>query len=111
MIPGVNPRQMQAMMKQMGMQQVDVPAEEVIIRTKDKDLIISNPQVAKVTMMGQQTWQITGQLREQSRKVAYVPAEEDIETVATQAGVEKAKARAALEEANGDIAEAILSLQ
>lgn len=110
MIPGVNPRQMQDMMRKMGMQQVDVAAEEVIIRTKDKDIIIEKPQVAKVTMMGQQTWQISGHVREQSRTIAYVPAPEDIETVASQTGVSAEHAKKVLIETNGDIAEAILKL-
>jgi nascent polypeptide-associated complex subunit alpha len=110
MIPGMNPRQMQDAMRKMGIQQVPVDAEEVIIRTKDKDIIISNPDVVKVNMMGQQTWQITGQATEHSRKITYVPAAEDIQTVVEQAGVSKEQAIKALEETNGDIAEAILKL-
>ena len=110
MMPGMNPRQMQDMMRKMGMQQVSIDAEEVIIRTKDKDIVIQNPDVSKVTMMGQQTWQITGQVTERSRKVVYVPADDDVETVASQAGVSKDKAKHALEETQGDIAEAILKL-
>jgi nascent polypeptide-associated complex subunit alpha len=111
MMPGMNPRQVQAMMKQMGMQQVDVPAEQVIIRTADKDIVIDNPQVARVTMMGQQTYQITGAAREEKRSVTYVPSEEDVATVAEQAGVAKELAQQALVAKDGDIAEAILSLQ
>ena len=109
MIPGMNPRQMQHMMRQMGVQQTDIPAEQVIIRTKDKDIIIEQPQVAKVTMMGQQTFQISGHIVEQKRSVAYVPNEEDVATVREQAGVSAEKARAALEKTGGDIAQAILS--
>ena len=111
MIPGMNPKQMQQMMKQMGVQQVDVPAEQVIIRTAGKDIIISNPQVAKVTMMGQQTWQITGNVSEQARvSLTYTPSAEDIETVMASANVTKDKATAALLASKGDIAEAILHL-
>ena len=110
MMPGMNPRQMQDMMRKMGMQQVSVDAEEVIIRTKDKDIVIQNPDVSKVTMMGQQTWQITGQVTERSRKVVYVPSDEDVETVVSQTSVSKEKAKHALEETQGDIAEAILKL-
>jgi nascent polypeptide-associated complex subunit alpha len=111
-MPGMNPRQMQDMMRKMGMQQVSVDAEQVIIRTKDKDIIIENPDVSKVTMMGQQTWQITGQVREEKRvlSAAYTPAQDDIDTVAEQASVSKDKAKKALEETQGDIAEAILKL-
>jgi nascent polypeptide-associated complex subunit alpha len=111
MMPGMNPRQMQAMMKQMGMQQKDIAAEQVIIRTADKDIVIDNPQVARVTMMGQETYQISGAAREEKRQVTYVPSDEDVETVMSQAGVDKAKATEALTTSNGDIAEAILSLQ
>lgn len=111
MMPGMNPRQMQAMMKQMGMKQVDIAAEQVIIRTADKDIVIDNPQVAKVTMMGQETYQISGAAREEKRGVTYVPSDEDVETVMSQANVDKDKAVEALTTSNGDIAEAILSLQ
>jgi NACalpha-BTF3-like transcription factor len=37
MIPGMNQRKMQQMMKKMGMQQVNIPAELVIIRTAEKE--------------------------------------------------------------------------
>ena len=101
---------MQQMMRQMGVQQVDVPAEQVIIRTKDKDIVIDNPQVARVTMMGQQTWQISGAAVEQKRSITYVPSEEDIDTVMGQVGVTKEVAAQTLVETHGDIAEAILKL-
>ena len=111
MIPGMNPRQMQQMMQKMGMQQVDVPAEQVIVRLKDKDLIFDKPQLARVTVMGQQTYQLSGPMREEKRSVEYSPAGEDIATVAEQAGVTIDQAQKALLKSNGDIAEAILSLQ
>jgi nascent polypeptide-associated complex subunit alpha len=106
----MNPRQMQEMMRKMGMQQVPVDAEEVIIRTKDKDILIGNPEVVKVNVMGQQTWQITGQASERPRTIAYVPSDEDVQTVVEQTGVSEEKARTQLEETGGDIAEAILKL-
>ena len=60
MFPGMNPRKMQQMMKKMGIQQQEIDAQEVIIKTKDKQLIFSQPQVSKVNMMGQDTFQIIG---------------------------------------------------
>jgi nascent polypeptide-associated complex subunit alpha len=111
MMPGMNPRQMQQMMQKMGMQQVDVPAEQVIVRLADKDIIFDNPQLVRVTVMGQQTYQLTGATREEKRGVTYVPSDEDVETVASQAGVSKEKAKDALVKSSGDIADAILSLQ
>ena len=55
MIPGMNPRDMQRAMKRLGIKQEEIDAREVIIRTSDKEIIIQNPQVSKVNMMGQET--------------------------------------------------------
>ena len=64
MFPGVNPRKMQQMMKKMGIQQQEIDALEVIIKTKDKQLVFSHPQVSRVNMMGQDTFQIIGEPEE-----------------------------------------------
>ena len=106
---GLNPKMMQQAMKKMGMQQQEINASEVIIKTNDKTLVISNPEVVKVNMMGQESFQITGEVSEQSYKPDI--SEDDINTVIEQATVSKEEAAAALEETNGDIAEAILKLQ
>ncbi|MBI1968339.1 nascent polypeptide-associated complex protein [Candidatus Woesearchaeota archaeon] len=110
MFPGLNPRKMQQMMKQMGIQQVDIPATEVIIRTAEKEIVISNPAVAKVNMMGQETFQISGEAHERKRATIADISSEDVRTVMEQAGVAEAAARKALEEHQGDLAEAIVSL-
>lgn len=109
MIPGINPKQMQKMMKQMGMKQEDLDASEVIIKTSEKTLIFKNPSVQKVNMMGQETYQITGNPEEveESSEIS----EDDIKTVAEQANVSEEKAKQALEDNNGDIAAAIISLK
>ena len=111
MLPGMNPRKMQQMMKQLGIQQVDIPALEVIIKTKDRNIVITNPSVAKVNMMGQENFQISGDIHEEA--VSSVPdiSEEDIRTVTDQTGVDKNTARKAIEKAEGDLAEAILNLK
>ncbi|HLD05169.1 MAG TPA: nascent polypeptide-associated complex protein [Candidatus Nanoarchaeia archaeon] len=111
MFPGVNPRQMKQMMKQMGIQQQDIEATEVIIRCPDKEIVITNPQVAKVNMMGQKTWQIVGEEEERSLNTKPEIGEEDVKTVVEQTGASEEKARVAIEEANGDLAQAILSLK
>ena len=111
MMPGMNPRQMQAMMRKMGIQQQEIDdAEQVIIRCADREIIIDNPQVSKVNMMGQKTWQIVGESYERSLDTTPEINEEDISTVMDQAGVDEDKAREALEETKGDIAEAIMKL-
>jgi nascent polypeptide-associated complex subunit alpha len=107
MFPKLNPKQMEKAMKRMGVQQKEIPATEVIIKTEDKDLIIKDPQVMKVNMMGQESLQITGEIQEIETKVK----QEDIDTVAEQANVSKEEAQAALEKSNGDLAQAILSLK
>ena len=98
-------------MKQLGIQQVEIPATEVIIRTDKKNIIISNPSVAKVNMMGQENFQITGDVHEEEISSAPEISEEDVRTVMEQAGVDKNTAQEAIEEANGDLAEAILNLR
>ncbi len=111
MIPGMNPRQMRQAMKRMGIAQEQIEAQEVIIRLADKDLIIQNPEVAKVNMMGQETYQIVGEVIEQARSFEITIDKEDIQTVAEQTGVSEDIAEQAIKDANGDLAQAIMSLQ
>ncbi len=111
MIPGVNPRQMQQMMRQMGMSQDELDATEVIIKTKGgKCLVFENPSVQKITMQGQTTFQLSGDFIEQEDKVEISISKDDLNMVVEQAGVSIDEARKALEESNGDIAEAIVKL-
>lgn len=110
MMPGMNPRKVQQMMKQMGIQQVEIPASEVIIRSEGKDIVITNPSVQKVNMMGQETFQISGDIHEQEVSTTPEISEEDIKTVMEQANVDKETARKAIEDADGDLAEAIMKL-
>lgn len=111
MIPGVNPRKMQQMMKQMGIQQTEIDATEVIIRTADKELVFTNPQVAKVNMMGQQTYQIIGTPEERELSTTPEISDDDVDTVVQQTGVSAEEVREALEKNKGDIAQTILDLK
>ena len=110
MFPGVNKRQMDQMMRKMGVQQQEIDAEQVIIKCKDKEIIIDNPQIVKVNMMGQKNYQISGEEHERSLDTTPGITEEDIKTVMEQAGVDKIKAKTMLYETKGDIAEAIMKL-
>ena len=107
MIPGMNKKQMKQMerqMKKMGMKMEDLEgAREVIIRFDEKELIIDNPSVSLMNVMGQETYQIEGKARE-------VEVEYEIEMVANSANVSKEDAKAALEECKGDLSEAIMKL-
>lgn len=109
MIPGMggmDPRSMARMMKQMGINNEEVPARRVIIEQEGGQIIIDNPSVTKITMQGQTSFQIAGNVSEKS-----VLSAEDVKMVAESAGVDDAKARAALEASGGDIAEAIMKLK
>lgn len=104
----VNPRQMQKMMQRMGMQQQEVEASEVIIRTSEKDFVFRQPNVSKVNVMGQETWQIVGKAEERARQSF---TDEDVKTVMEQAHVAEERAREALNASKGDLAEAIMGLK
>jgi len=110
MFPGMNPRDVQRAMKQLGVKQVEIPATEVIIRTADKDIIIREPSVQKVNMMGQESFQISGEVVEQARSSAPEILEEDVKTVMEQAKVDRKTALQAIQDAEGDLAQAIMDL-
>lgn len=111
MIPGVNPKQLQQMMKQMGMSQEEMGVTEITMKTESgKVLKFSNPSVQKVSMQGQTTFQITGEYSEEEETVTPQISGDDITTVAQQANVSQDKAQKALEKTNGDIAQAIVEL-
>ncbi len=108
MFPGINPKKMQAVMKQMGIAQEEIPAKKVIIEKSDGNrIIIENPSIQKIKMQGQETFQIAGDISEESQETEI--SEEDVKTVMEKAGVSEKKARKALEE-TGDLAGAILEL-
>jgi nascent polypeptide-associated complex subunit alpha len=109
MFPGIDPKKMQAVMKQMGIAQEEIDAKRVIIECEDKNIIISNPSVTKIKMQGQTNFQISGDVSEQTSSNEDT-AEEDIQTIIEKTACSKEDAKKALEETNGDLAEAILSL-
>ena len=104
----LNPKNMQGMLKQLGMKQEDIDAEEVIIKCSDKKLVIKNPSVTKINFHGRDMFQISGDVLENSS--ANEISLEDIRTVAEKAKVDEKKAREALEKSEGDIARAIIDL-
>ena len=80
MIPGMSPKQMKNMqrqMKKMGMDMKEIEGvQEVIIRCDDKDLIISPADVSLMTVMGQETYQVTGTAVEVEKEIE-IPASVD----------------------------------
>jgi len=106
MFPGLDPKKMQAVMKQMGIAQEEIDAKRVIIECEDKNIIISNPSVTKIKMQGQTNFQISGDVSEQEIE----DSNEDIKTIIEKTNCSEEDARKALKDADGDLAEAILSL-
>lgn len=116
MMPGgMSPKQMQTVMKRMGIKVEEIDAERVIIECTDKKIVIENPQVMLTKMPNQEMFQISGDvLEEESAEAEEMPPEitdDDIAMVAEQANVGKQQAEEMLEETRGDIAEAIMRLK
>ncbi|MFC6797464.1 nascent polypeptide-associated complex protein [Haladaptatus sp. DYSN1] len=129
---GLNPRKMKQMMKQMGIEVEDIDAEEVIIRTKDEDLVFTDAEVQRMDAQGQQTYQIVGEPESRPRGAGDSPPavegdaagepeedastevdipDSDVEIVAQRTGASATEAREALEAENGDLAAAISRLE
>ena len=107
MFPSIDPKKMQSMMKQMGIAQEEINASRVIIETEEKNIIIDNPSVIKIKMQGQTNFQISGDISEEEQEDN---TEEDIKTIMEKTSCTKEQAIEALENANNDLAEAILNL-
>jgi len=104
----MDPKKMQAVMKQMGIAQEEIPASKVIIeRPESSNIIISNPSVTKITAQGQDSFQIAGDVSEES--AAPEISEEDVKTIVEKTGKSEKEAKAALEK-TGDLATAIMEL-
>jgi nascent polypeptide-associated complex subunit alpha len=118
MMPGgrMNPKQMKAMMKRMGIDQQELAdVDEVIIRTKTKELVIKDAAVTAVVVQGQKSYQVVGTVQERERKREEksedggIP-QEDIKLVMEQTGCTASEAKKALQETDGAPAEAILKI-
>jgi len=101
----IDPKKISSMMSKLGIKQEDIPAKRVIIEQEDKNIIIENPSVVKINMPGNESFQISGDIKEVS-----IINEEDIKTIMEKTGKSRLEAEVALKQANGDLAEAILSL-
>ncbi|WP_018257974.1 nascent polypeptide-associated complex protein [Halomicrobium katesii] len=125
---GLNPRKMKQMMEQMGIDMEDIDAEEVIIRTPDKELYFTDAEVQLMAAQGQSTYQVVGEPEERALEAgddgeseadasaddaagdSGIP-DDDVELVAMRAGVDEEAAREALEAEDGDLAGAVERLE
>ena len=103
-------RQARRAMERMGINMKEIPdVKEVIIRTADKEIHINNASVSEVNAQGNRIFQVAGDVEEtEIERKSF--NDEDVLLVQQQAGVTREKAVAALEEADGEVARAILKL-
>ena len=97
-------------MERMGIDMKEIPnVQEVVIRTADKEMHITNASVSEVNAQGNRIFQVAGEVEEVEieRKTF---SDEDVLLVQQQTGVSKDKAVAALEQSDGEVARAILKL-
>ena len=109
-MPGkINPRQMNQMMRRLGISVKNIDnVEKIIIQTDTKEYIFTDAEVTLMDAQGQKTYQIVGNptVRDRSEDTN----KEDIKLIMEQTGNSEEEAKKALQETNGDIAEAILKL-
>lgn len=114
----MSPKKMKGMLKNMGID-IDELEDviEVVIRMPGKEIVIENASVAIMDAHGQRSYQISGDATErplsgtaaEEEKPVEIP-ESDVDLVVAQTGAKPEDARAALLEAKGDLAAAILLL-
>ena len=102
----MNRRQLDRIIKQMQMNTITVRAMRVVIETPGKNIIITDPDVTEVDLMGKRVFQISGNVTEE------VPVnEEDVKMVMEQTGKSREDVVRKLRELNNDIARAIVELK
>lgn len=135
---GMN-RQMRRRLQQQGVDGMEqIEARRVIIQTDEKNLVIESPQVIKLKQQGMEIYQIVGSAQESVGKEGEFETEiknhselnlkqditdiesetlnvqitdQDIQLVVLQTGVSREVAETALQQANGDLARAIITLK
>jgi len=85
--------------------------DRVILQGPKREIVIEGASVTSINMQGQKMYQIAGgNVTEQALEKGVEIPEEDVLLVAQQTGVSMERAKAALEDAEGDLARAILML-
>ena len=121
---GLNPRKMQKMMQQMGIELEELEASEVIITLADGDsLVFDDADVTMMEAQGQETYQIVGSPERRDASAGQPAAAEpdeaqdaaipddDVKLVVQRTGASADAAREALAAEDGDLAAAISRLE
>ena len=105
-------RNMRRMMSRMGVNMKDVAdAQEVIIRTETKEIVITKPTVQEMDTGENTIFMIMAVGYEEREREQVSFSEDDIEILCIKANVDKDKAVAALTESGGELGTALLKLQ
>lgn len=109
----VDSRRARRMMKQMGFKMDELgDIERVVLHGAGREIVIDGPAVTVIDVKGQKMYQVTGgRVTERTTEKEVSIPEEDVQLVSQQAGVSPQRAREALREAEGDLAQAIMSLK
>jgi len=101
-----DPKKVEQIMKKLNMKVQQIPAEEVIIKTKEKKIIISNPEIMLADMMGREVYQISGDVSE-----SILVNEDDVRMVMDKTGQDRDIVVKKLEDLDNDLAKAIVELK
>jgi len=104
-------RQMRRMMDKMGLDMEEIPnVQEVVIKTDKKEIIIPKPSVTEMKSKENSIFQVIAESFEEKELEVQIFSEDDIILVCQQANCDEERAKEALAESKGDIAQAILKL-
>jgi len=119
----IDSRRARRMMNQMGMKMNELgDIKRVILQGDKREIIIEGPQVTSINVQGTKMYQVAGGRETEGKprtttgtaepeKAPLEIPEEDILLVAQQANVSIDVAKKALEDSEGDLAQAIIKLQ
>ena len=79
-----DPKKVEQIMKKLNMKVQQIPAGEVIIKMKEKKIIISNPEIMLADMMGREVYQISGDVSE-----SVLVNEDDVRMVMDKTGQDR----------------------
>lgn len=106
MMPGMDMGKLKKLMKDM--EKID--AERVIIEKQGSKIIIEDPQITKMNVMGNETFQIMGksqEIKEETRSYS----DDDVTMVIERTGVDEETAKETLIKNQGDLAKTLIDLE
>ena len=101
---GNDPKKVEQMMKKLNITTKQVDATEVIIKSRNGNIVIEKPEVMIMHMMGKEVYQITGKQKKGAK-------EDDVKMVMEHTGKDRATVEKKLEELNNDLAKTIMELK